>query len=217
MILTRCVSPARCPIGLADTKLGDLRLCPIPGAVGKIDMRPEGCGAEEVELKPQDYSARTTYRPPAAWYRRLNWLGVLLTSAGLAPRDAVTLQVRGRKSGKVRRVPILRTRYRGEDYLVALAGESQWVRNVRAAQGRAVIRRRGARRVRLEELAPADRPDVIAEYLRAGRRRSGAEANAKQARFYFGLDPDASLDDIRAIVDNYPAFRINYLPGNRQV
>ena len=180
-------------------------------------MRREGGGTEEVELKPQDYSARTAYRPPAAWYRRLNWLGVLLTSSGLAPRDADTLQVRGRKSGKVRRVPILRTRYRGEDYLVALAGESQWVRNVRAAQGRAVIRRRGARRVRLEELAAADRPDVIAEYLRAGRRRSGAEASAKQARFYFGLDPDASVDDIRAIVDNYPVFRINYLPGNRQV
>jgi hypothetical protein len=28
-------------------------------------------------MKPQDYSARTAYRPPAVWYRRLNWLGVL--------------------------------------------------------------------------------------------------------------------------------------------
>ena len=62
-------------------------------------------------MKPQDYSARTVYRPPAGWYRRLNWLGVLLTSVGLGPRDAVTLQVRGRTSGKLRRVPILRTRY----------------------------------------------------------------------------------------------------------
>ncbi len=161
-------------------------------------------------MKPQDYSARIEYRPPATWYRRLNWLGVLLTSMGLAPRDAVTLQVRGRTSGRLRRVPILRTRYRGEDYLVALAGESQWVRNVRAAKGQAVIRRRRARPVHLDELAPADRADVIAEYLRAGLRRSGAEANADQARCYFGLDPDPSIDDIRAIVDNYPVFRVNY-------
>ncbi|WP_406043358.1 nitroreductase/quinone reductase family protein [Micromonospora sp. NBC_00898] len=159
-------------------------------------------------MKPQDYSARTEYRPPAGWYRRLNWLGVLLTSVGLAPRDAVTLQVRGRRSGKLRRVPILRTRYQGKDYLVALAGESQWVRNVRAARGDAVIRRGSARHVRLEELAPADRPDIIAEYLRAGRRRSGADANANQARFYFGLDPDPSIDDIRTIVDHYPVFRV---------
>jgi hypothetical protein len=162
-------------------------------------------------MKPQDYSARTAYRPPAGWYRRLNWLGVLLTSLGLAPRDAVTLQVRGRRSGKVRRIPILRTRYGGDDYLVALAGESQWVRNVRAAHGDAVILRRGARRVHVDELAPADRPDIIAEYLRAGGRRSGAEANAQQARFYFGLDPDPSMDDIRAVAVNYPVFRLSYL------
>ena len=162
-------------------------------------------------MKPQDYSARTAYRPPAGWYRRLNWVGVLLTSLGLAPRDAVTLKVRGRRSGKVRRIPILRTRYRGDDYLVALAGESQWVRNVRAAHGDAVIHRRGARRVHVDELAPSDRPEIIAEYLRAGGRRSGAEANAQQARFYFGLEPDPSIDDIRAIADNYPVFRLSYL------
>lgn len=118
--------------------------------------------------------------------------------------------MRGRKSGKLRRIPILRTRYQGEDYLVALAGESQWVRTVRAADGQAVIRRGKSRRVRLEELPRADRPEVIAQYLRAGRERGGAKAYAKQARYYFGLDPDASLDDIRTIVDYYPVFRINY-------
>ena len=70
-------------------------------------------------MKPQDYSARTDCRPPAGWYRRLNWLGVGLTSLGLSRRDAVTLQVRGRSSGKSRRVAILRTHCQGEDYLVA--------------------------------------------------------------------------------------------------
>ena len=39
-------------------------------------------------------------------------------------------------------------------------------------------------------------------------RRSGAEAAATQARAYFGLDPDPSRDDIEAIVDHYPVFRI---------
>ena len=62
----------------------------------------------------------------------------------------------------------------------------------------------------VEELAPADRPIIIAEYLRAGRRRSGAKANADQARFCFGLDPDPSAEDIRAIADDYPVFRISY-------
>jgi deazaflavin-dependent oxidoreductase (nitroreductase family) len=160
-------------------------------------------------MNPQDYSDRQEYRPPASWYQRLNWLGVALTSLGLGPRDVVTLQVRGRKTGKVRRIPILVTRFQGEDYLVALAGESQWVRNVRAAGGEAVIRRRGAKRVRMEELAPGDRAEVIAEYLRAGARRGGPEAAARQARYYFGLDPDPSLDEIGSIVDYYPVFRIS--------
>jgi deazaflavin-dependent oxidoreductase (nitroreductase family) len=161
--------------------------------------------------RPQDYSARVAYRPPAAWYRRLNnRLGVALTSMGLAPRDTVTLEVRGRRSGRVRRTPILRTRHDGADHLVALAGESQWVRNVRAAGGRAVIRRRRARRVHLEELPPADRGPIIAAYLRAGRHRSGARAADRQARHYFGLGPQASPEEIDAIVAFYPVFRITY-------
>lgn len=104
-------------------------------ASARIPAGPRTAEARS-RVKPQDYSARTTYRRAAGWYRRLNWLGVPLTSMGLAPRDAVTLEVRGRSSGKLRKVPILHTRYEGQDYLVSLAGESQWVRNVRAAYGR---------------------------------------------------------------------------------
>ena len=161
-------------------------------------------------MDPQDYSARTAYRPPAQWYRRFNHLGVTLTSFGLAPSDAVTLQVRGRRSGKPRRTPILRTPYRGDDYLVSLSGESQWVRNVRAAAGHAVIQRRGTHRVRLTELPTGDRAPVIAEYIRRAVDRSGPKAAERANRSYFGLGPDASLEDIEAIVDHYPVFRITY-------
>lgn len=163
-------------------------------------------------MNPQDYGQRSDYRPPAAWYRRLNSLGVVLTSLGLAPKDAVTLEVRGRTSGKLRRIPILLTSFRGHDHLVALAGESQWVRNVRAADGRATIRRRRAHRVRLEELAPGERAGVIFEYLQVARRRGGAAAAAKQARFYFGLDPEPTREEVEEIEAYYPVFRITYEP-----
>ena len=79
-----------------------------------------------------------------------------------------------------------------------------------------MIRRRGARSVRAEELPVAQRPDIIAEYLRAGRRRSGAEASANQARFYFGLDPDASTADITTVAEHYPVFRVHYLAPVRR-
>lgn len=159
-------------------------------------------------MDPQDYSARTAYRPPAPWYRRLNRLGVPLTSLGLAPRDAVTLEVRGRRSGRPRRTPILRTPYHGDDHLVSLSGESEWVRNVRAADGHAIIRRRGAQRVRLVELPPGDRAPVVAEYVRRAVDRSGPAAAERANRSYFGLGPNATLEDIEAIVDHYPVFRI---------
>ena len=163
-------------------------------------------------LNPQDYSARTVYRPPAAWYRRVNnRLGVLLTSLGLAPRDAVMLKVRGRSSGKPRRTPILRTAYRGDDYLVALAGKSEWVRNVRAAEGRAVVRRRRARPVRLVEVPAEERPPIISEYLRRAVERSGAKAAAKTARYYFGLNLDPSREEILEVAKYYPVFRVAYV------
>lgn len=159
-------------------------------------------------MDAQDYSARVAYRPPAAWYRRANRLGVVLTSLGLAPRDAVTLEVKGRRSGAVRRTPLVRTRVGGSDYLVALAGESQWVRNVRAAAGRARLRRGRGRDVRLDEVDVAERADVIAAYLEAGHRRGGAETERTQARAYFGLEPGASRAEIAAVAAYYPVFRI---------
>ena len=61
-----------------------------PEALDKVEVLPEGCDLHgRVDVKPQDYSARPGSRRPAGWYRRLNWLGVLLTSVGLALRDAV--------------------------------------------------------------------------------------------------------------------------------
>jgi deazaflavin-dependent oxidoreductase (nitroreductase family) len=163
-------------------------------------------------VEMQDYSRRTTYRPPARWYRLIsNRLGVVLTSLGFAPRDAVTLEVRGRKSGKTRRWPVLTTPHGGEDYLVALAGESDWVRNVRAARGEAVVRRRGARRVHLTEVTPEERPAIIAAYIRHGVERSGAKSGEKQARYFFGLSADPSEEELAAAAEYYPCFRISYL------
>lgn len=157
---------------------------------------------------PQNYAAPVRYRRPATWYRRLNRLvGVPLTSLGLAPRDAVTLEVRGRHSGRQRRCPVLITEYQGGRYLVALAGESQWVRNVRAADGHAMLHRRGAKRVRLEELPRPERPAVLAAYLAAARRRSGTEVANQATRDYFGLE-NPTLDELAEIAHRYPVFRV---------
>jgi deazaflavin-dependent oxidoreductase (nitroreductase family) len=156
--------------------------------------------------RPQDYSAPVAYRPPAGWYRRLNHLGVPLTSLGWAPQGAVTLEVRGRRTGKPRRVPILVTEHEGAEYLVALAGEAQWLRNVRAADGYAVLRRRKARPVRLHELPVEERPPVLAAYIEAARRRSGPETADVAIRRYFGVDHPGP-EDLTRIAPRYPVLR----------
>src|SRR3712207_8118606 len=45
-----------------------------------------------------------------------------------------------------RRTNLVQARHDGRDYLVSLTGESEWVRNARAAGGRVVLARRGRRR-----------------------------------------------------------------------
>ncbi|WP_062204497.1 nitroreductase/quinone reductase family protein [Demequina salsinemoris] len=160
-------------------------------------------------MDPQSYSARTRYRRPAAWYLRLNWLGVALTSVGLAPRGAVTIAIRGRKSGRIRKLPILAIPVEGHRYLVALAGEAQWVRNVRAAGGRVTMRRGRRREVTLVELPVDQRAPVLKAYIGFGETLGGAKTASQQAEFYFGVDRDASLEELATIAEHYPVFRID--------
>jgi len=157
------------------------------------------------------YSGGDRYRPPPRWYARLQWLGFALTSLGLSPGYVVTLEVPGRRSGVIRRTNLVLLAYDGEHYLVALAGESQWLRNVRAAGGRVVLgRRRQRRAATLVEVPASERAPVIRAYmLRAGRRPGSAQV-AREARDYFGVSKP-SLAEIGSVADRYPVFRV--VPG----
>jgi hypothetical protein len=87
-----------------------------------------------------DYSTRIRYRPPPRLYQRVQKrLAPFLASHGIGPAYVVVLEVPGRRSGVIRRNALVKASHQGNDYLVALAGESEWVRNVRAANGQVVI------------------------------------------------------------------------------
>lgn len=158
-------------------------------------------------LRPVDYTARTRYRPVPALYRRLQPLGWLLTALGLSPKYVVTLEVPGRRTGVIHRTSHVRVNLDGEQYLVSLAGESQWVRNVRASGGRVVIGRRHRHAAILTELPLADRPPVLDAYL----RRAGHDRRPRtgEARHYFGVSPNPSLTELHRIAAYYPVFRID--------
>lgn len=164
------------------------------------------------------YGGGDRYRPPPRWYARLQWLGFALTWLGLSPRYVVTLEVPGRRSGVIRRTNLMLLEHDGERYLVALAGESEWVRNVRAAGGRVVLGRRRQRRpATLVELPVKNRAPVIRAYLLREERRPGSAQVAREARDYFGVSSDPTLAELGSVADRYPVFRVvpDPTPGGR--
>ena len=81
------------------------------------------------------------------WVNRFTcwWSGL-----GLPPKCQAVLQVDGRISGRRRSNPVVIATVEGERYLVSMLGpESDWVKNVEAAHGNAVIRQRHQCRVHL--------------------------------------------------------------------
>ena len=72
--------------------------------------------------------------------RRLSRLWATVFGLGLGPRRWVSLEVTGRKSGRIVRFPAGMADLAGQWYLVSMLGERcNWVLNVRASGGRAVI------------------------------------------------------------------------------
>ena len=159
-------------------------------------------------LVPLGNPGAARYRPPPRLYARLQWLGHLLTRLELSPGYVVTLEVPGRRTGIIRRTNLVQAELGGQHFLVSLTGESEWVRNVRAAAGRVVLGRRQRYAARLVEVPPAERAPVIRAYeLRAGRRL-GSRSVTREARADFGVGPELSLDEIAAVSDRFPVFRI---------
>ena len=170
--------------------------------------RAGGRRASQGVGRPVDYAARVRYRRPPSLYLRMQWLAPLITRWGVTPGYVITLEVPGRRTGIVHRTALVQVVHQGQRFVVALAGESEWVRNVRAAAGSVVVRRRRRYRATLVEVPAGERADVIRAYLLRPGLRRGSPVRVGEARSYFGLSAQASLDEIRPIVEHYPVFRI---------
>lgn len=125
------------------------------------------------------------------------------TALGLT-RRTVTLEVAGRKTGEPRKVTVATTPVGGERYIVSVHGESAWVRNVRAAGGRAVILSGARSPVRLVEIPVEKRAPILQIYVSKGVFGRPASAIAGQ----FGVEPDASLEQMASLASRHPVFRI---------
>jgi deazaflavin-dependent oxidoreductase (nitroreductase family) len=102
------------------------------------------------------------YLKPALFTRKVfNPIAMRRRAFGSEP-----LEVRGRKSGEPHRIPVIPIEHDGATYLVSTRGESDWVKNVRAAGELKV----GDATRRAVELPLGEREPVIAAYrAKAGK------------------------------------------------
>ena len=126
--------------------------------------------------------------------RFARWLADLGVSSG------AVLEVRGRASGKPRSNPVVIATVGDERYLVSMLGpESDWVKNVEAAHGDAVIREHGRHAVHLVGVPSGERAPIISEYVHV----------ATSGREHIPVSVDAPLTEFEAIADRYPVYRID--------
>ena len=123
-----------------------------------------------------------------------------LARLGLSPRGLRELRVRGRRSGEWRTTPVNLLDFDGRRYLVAPRGTTEWVRNLRVAgHGELRVGRR-VEAFAARELADADKPAVLREYLRRWR--------AEVKVFFDGIDEHASDAQVAEMAPGFPVFEV---------
>ncbi|NIH82941.1 nitroreductase family deazaflavin-dependent oxidoreductase [Amycolatopsis viridis] len=124
----------------------------------------------------------------------------VLTKLGLSVAGSRVLLVRGRKSGQIRSTPVNVLKVGGQRYLVAPRGQTQWVRNLRAAgEGQLRVGRR-VETFRFAELTEAEKPPILRAYL----KRWAWEVS----RFFDGVDHKSPDEVLRGVAPGFPVFRI---------
>jgi deazaflavin-dependent oxidoreductase (nitroreductase family) len=129
-----------------------------------------------------------------------NRASAIAFAAGIAPRRVAALQITGRRSGRVISFPVVIADFHGDRYLVSMLGaNANWVHNLRAAGGRAVLRHGRRENVRLEQVEPGSRAPILRRYLQV----------APGARPHIPVDRTAPLTEFARIAADYPVFRIH--------
>ncbi|MCW2733284.1 MAG: hypothetical protein JWR13_4100 [Mycobacterium sp.] len=140
------------------------------------------------------------YDEPNRLARTVNELFRWLAEAGIGLAGTRALRIRGRNTGKLRGVVINLMTVQGRDYVVSPRGNTQWVRNARAAGQVEMGPRWRSRDVQISEVADDAKPELLKVYLK---------------RWYWevkghvgGLTPDSTDEQIRAVAPSIPVFEL---------
>ncbi len=143
-------------------------------------------------------------RKRPGWFTKnvFNRLLSVLMGLGLSVWGSRVLEVRGRKSGEPRRTPVNLLSVDATRYLVAPRGETQWVRNLRAAgEGRLLLGRRSEPFTATEVVQAAEKVPILRVYLKRWKAEVGV--------FFDGVGPDSPEEEMRAVAAKHPVFRLS--------
>ncbi|WP_255947604.1 nitroreductase family deazaflavin-dependent oxidoreductase [Streptomyces odontomachi] len=142
----------------------------------------------------------THYEQPQRLDRKLSATVGWLARHGLSLAGSAELSVRGRSSGEWRRVPVNPLSHEDGWYLVSARGDSQWVRNMRAAGGGQLQVGRRTQQFTAVELPDAEKPAVLRAYL---------DKWGWQVSRFFGPVTAGSTDpELLAAAHRHPVFRL---------
>ena len=130
------------------------------------------------------------------WNRAIAWISGL----GLTPQILLTLQVKDRRSGRLYSTILVVAHHLGQRYLVSMLGDrSEWVQDVRAAGGKALIKRGRSWPIVLTDIPPAERAPILKAWCQI----------ATSGRKHLPVAYDAPVSAFESIAADYPVFRID--------
>jgi F420H(2)-dependent quinone reductase len=148
-----------------------------------------------------------------AFVRANNAVMRSLVNAGVRIGTFAVLTVPGRKTGRPVHVPLVVFPYAGNDHLVASYGVVNWVRNLRAAGGRAELRRgQVTEKITAVELPAEQAGPVLSFSLHSGPPGIPRLIVRLFRRYlvlpYLDVDMNSSADDFVRAARNHPVFRV---------
>ncbi len=128
-----------------------------------------------------------------------NVLIMLLTRLGISASGANALIVRGRNSAEPRSVPVSPLDHEGARYRVAPRGNTEWVRNLRAAGEGELKLGSKSEPFTAAQVSDTEKPPILRAYL---------ENWASVTKAQFGVDENATDEELQDIAHSHPVFRI---------
>jgi len=139
------------------------------------------------------------YLRPTAFERLMGRALAFAVWIGLIRGHFYVLEVRGRKSGRWIALPVDLLELGGRRYLVCARGDSNWVRNARAAGEVVLARALRRRRYRVRELPPSLRPPILKAYL---------DRYAGEVQRFFPIRKESPEEAFNDLAPRYPVLEL---------